>query len=131
MHAREGGHRSTHPSQMLTSLLCQSGQMPFDSASDEVKAVFAEHTVITNDNKNALLLLCARSGMVPLLRAVLQAGANVAHTDEVRVRTWFEWGGMRVSGVHDLGVCVCVGFVRMLYIYICAVGLVPPCVRYA
>ena len=131
MHAREGGHRSTHPSQMLTSLLSQFGQMPLDSASDEVKAVFAEHTVITNDNKNVLLLLCARSGMVPLLRAVLQAGANVAHTDEVRVRTWFEWGGMRGSDVHDLGVYVCVGCVLMCVFFLCAVCLVPPCVRHA
>ena len=41
---------------------------------------------ITDENKNALLLRYARNGAVPLLRAVLQAGANAAHT-QVRVRT--------------------------------------------
>ena len=54
-----------------------------------MKAAFAEHlerTDITDDNKNALLLDCARFGLVSRLRAVLQAGANAAHADEVRVR---------------------------------------------
>ena len=58
------------------------------ASTDEVKAVFAElveHAVITDDNKNALLLDCARLGLVSRLRAVLQAGANAAHADEVRV----------------------------------------------
>ena len=41
---------------------------------------------ITDDNKNELLLRYARNGVSPLLRAVLQAGANAAHADEVRVR---------------------------------------------
>jgi hypothetical protein len=49
-------------------------------------AELVEHTVITDDNKNALLLDCARLGLVSRLRAVLQAGANAAHADEVRVR---------------------------------------------
>ena len=50
-------------------------------AAEKVKAAFVEHTVITDDNKNALLLACARGGFAPLLRAVLQAGANAAHAD--------------------------------------------------
>ena len=41
---------------------------------------------ITDDNKNELLLRYARNGVSPLLRAVLQAGANAAHADKVRVR---------------------------------------------
>ena len=71
-------------------LLSQDGQSPFELAStDEVKAAFvehAEHAVITDDNKNALLLDCARFGLVSRLREVLQAGANAAHVDKVRVR---------------------------------------------
>ena len=88
MRAREAGRRYTHPSDTLpTPLLTQCDQTPFVLAStDEVKAVFVEHTVITDDNKNALLLDCARLGLVSRLRAVLQAGANAAHADEVRVR---------------------------------------------
>ena len=63
--AREAGRRYTHPSDTLpTPLLSQYGQTPLDSDStDEVKAAFAEHrehAVITDDNKNALLLECAR-----------------------------------------------------------------------
>ena len=41
----------------------------------------AEHSDITDDNKNALLLLCAHLGLASRVRAVLQAGANAAHTD--------------------------------------------------
>ena len=68
-------------------LLSQYGDTPLKLAStDEVKAVFVEHTVITDDNKNALLLDCARFGLASRVRAVLQAGANAAHADEVRVR---------------------------------------------
>ena len=67
-------------------LLSQRGKTPLALAStDEVKAWFAEHAVITDDNKNALLLDCARFGLASRLRAVLQAGANAAHADEVRV----------------------------------------------
>ena len=67
----------------LTDSSDEFGQTPVDLAgSDEVKAAFAEHTVITDDNKNALLLACARCGLLSLLRVVLQAGANAAHTDE-------------------------------------------------
>ena len=46
-----------------------------------------EYIIITDDNKNELLLACARIGLVPLLRALLQAGANAAHANKVRVRT--------------------------------------------
>ena len=51
--------------------------------NDEVKAAFlehAEHCDITDDNKNGLLLLCAFFGLASRVRAVLQAGANAAHT---------------------------------------------------
>ena len=88
MRAREAGRRYTHPSDTLPMpLLSQDGKTPLELAStDEVKAAFAEHTVITDDNKNALLLDCARLGLASRLRAVLQAGANAAHADKVRVR---------------------------------------------
>ena len=88
MRAREAGSKYTRPSDTLPMpLLSQYGDTPLKLAStDEVKAVFVEHTVITDDNKNALLLDCARFGLVSRLRAVLQAGANAAHADEVRVR---------------------------------------------
>jgi len=72
---------------MLTSLLPQYGETPLERASnEEVINAFAEHTIITDDNKNQLLILCARIGLVPRLRALLQAGANAAHT-QVRVGT--------------------------------------------
>ena len=91
MRAREAGSRYTHPSDTLpTPLLTQRGHTPLELAStDEVKAAFAEHAehaVITDDNKNALLLDCARFGLASRVRAVLQAGANAAHVDKVRVR---------------------------------------------
>ena len=91
MRAREAGRRYTHPSDTLTTpLLTQSGKMALDLAkNDEVKAAFAEHAehaAITDDNKNALLLLCARFGLASRLRAVLQAGANAGHINQVRVR---------------------------------------------
>ena len=89
MRAREAGRRYTRPSDTLpTPLLTQRGKTPLELARTD-EAVFAElveHTVITDDNKNALLLDCARFGLVSRLRAVLQAGANAAHADEVRVR---------------------------------------------
>ena len=73
---------------MLTSLLPQYGKPPLDYAeNEEMLKVFVEHTIITDDNKNELLLACARIGLVPRLRALLQAGANAAHTNKVRVRT--------------------------------------------
>ena len=91
MRAREAGRRYTHPSDTLPMpLLTQRGKAPLELAStDEVKAAFvefAEHAVITDANKNALLLECARFGLVSRLRAVLQAGANAAHANKVRVR---------------------------------------------
>jgi len=79
---------------MLTSLLSQDKETALDIAfnrqcdSEEVEELtraFAEHTVITDDNKNALLLICASAGHGSKVRAVLQAGANAAHTDKVRV----------------------------------------------
>ena len=91
MRAREAGSRYTRPSDTLPMpLLSQNGQTPLELAStDEVKAAFvehAEHAVITDDNKNALLLECARFGIMARVRAMLQAGADLANTDQVRVR---------------------------------------------
>ena len=77
---------------MLTFLFSQWGKTahePFGGANDKVKAAFVEHaeyTVITDDNKDTLLLLCARLGLASRVRAMLQAGANAAHIDQVRVR---------------------------------------------
>ena len=74
---------------MLTSLLSQNDKTPPElSDKEEVKTVFAEHfekVDITNENQNWLLLICARLGLVSRVRALLQAGAKAAHTDEVRV----------------------------------------------
>ena len=56
------------------------------AGNDKVTAAFVEHTGITDENKDTLLLACARSGATSLLRAVLQAGANAAHINQVRVR---------------------------------------------
>jgi ankyrin repeat protein len=53
--------------------------------SEDVKAAFAEnceHVEITDQNKNTLLMLCARLGIASRLAAVLQAGADSAYTDE-------------------------------------------------
>ena len=50
-----------------------------------MKAAFvehAEHSDITDDNKDALLLLCAYRGLAPRVRAVLQAGANAGHINQ-------------------------------------------------
>ena len=64
----------------------KNGQTPLQLAREnEVKAAFvehAEHSDITDDNKNMLLLECARLGLASRVRAVLQAGANAAHTDK-------------------------------------------------
>ena len=71
---------------MLTSCLSQKGKTPVVLArKTEVKAAFAQHTIITDDNKNTLLLSCARFALVSRLRVLLQAGANVEHTDKVRI----------------------------------------------
>ena len=79
--------RKTHPARMLTFLFSQGGKTALELASnDEVKAAFAEHTVITDHNKDTLLLLCARLGLASRVRAVLQAGANAGHINQVRVR---------------------------------------------
>ena len=82
--------RKAHPARMLTFLFSQNGSTALDLASnDKVKAAFvehAEHSDITDDNKDTLLLLCASLGLASRVRAVLQAGANAAHTDQVRVR---------------------------------------------
>ena len=90
--ARSRGWMYIHPSDTLpTPLLTQRGYTPLELAStDEVKAAFVEHRehgVITDDNKNMLLLLCARLGLASRLSELLQAGANAAHTDDkVRMR---------------------------------------------
>ena len=77
----------TQPARMLTFLFSQDGKTAIELADNaEVTAAFAEHCDITDDNKDTLLLACARSGAASLLRAVLQAGANAAHINQVRVR---------------------------------------------
>ena len=59
---------------------------PIDHAANEdVKAAFAKHLAqvdITDQNKNGLLLVFSRHGMASRLPAVLQAGADLKHTDE-------------------------------------------------
>ena len=67
------------------TLLDGDGEMALDAGNDMVEAAFvehAEHSDITDDNKNALLLLCAHLGLASRVRAVLQAGANAAHTNQ-------------------------------------------------
>ena len=74
---------------MLTFLFSQDAKTAIELANDTVKAAFvehAEHGDITDDNKDTLLLLCASLGLASRVRAVLQAGANAAHTNQVRVR---------------------------------------------
>ena len=75
---------------MLMPLLAQNGRMPLDYASnDAVREVLAEHFAqvdITDENKDALLLGCASLGLASSVCAALEAGANAAHIDEVRVR---------------------------------------------
>ena len=84
--------RKTHPARMLTFLFSQAGRSALDislASNDKVKAAFAEHAEhsdITDDNKDTLLLLCACLGLVSRVRAVLQAGANAGHINQVRVR---------------------------------------------
>ena len=47
VHAREIGHRQTHPCHMLMSLFSQNGKTALELAStDEVKAAFAEHAAV-------------------------------------------------------------------------------------
>ena len=66
---------------MLTFLFSQDGKTAIELADNaEVTAAMVEHTGgITDENKDTLLLACARSGATSLLRAVLQAGARAAH----------------------------------------------------
>ena len=60
---------------------------------------------ITDENKNALLLRYASNGAAPLVRAVLQAGANAARADQVCVR---DFRGVVREWVNHKLVCVCV-----------------------
>ena len=102
---------------MLTFLFSQHGKTALDLTHNaEVTAAFVEHTGITDENKDTLLLACARSGATSLLRAVLQAGANAAHTNQVRVRASFRGSGSWVSvylchvfsyrAIHDIRIHV-------------------------
>jgi hypothetical protein len=63
----------------------QQGRTAVDlAANEEAKAAFAEfceEVEITDGYKDALLLLCARLGNASRLPAVLQAGADLKHTD--------------------------------------------------
>jgi len=47
-----------------------------------LRAAGAKMPDITDENKNALLLRSAENGVAPLVRAVLQAGADAAHTNQ-------------------------------------------------
>ena len=47
-----------------------------------LRAAGAKMPDITDENKNELLLRYARNGAAPLVRVLLDAGANVAHTNE-------------------------------------------------
>ena len=91
------------------------------AGNDKVKAAFVEHAEHSDispyiDNKNRLLLLCARFGLASRVRAVLQAGANAAHTNQVRVRASFRGSGSWVSvylchvfsyrAIHDIRIHV-------------------------
>ena len=52
-----------------------------DAATFEcLRAAGAKMPDITDENKNALLLRYARNGGAALVRVLLEAGANVAHT---------------------------------------------------
>ena len=84
------------------TLTDENGDTALDCTHNaEVTAAFVEHTGITDENKDTLLLACARSGATSLLRAVLQAGANAGHINQVRVRARFRGSGSWVS------VCLC------------------------
>ena len=74
----------------MTFLLFQNKKDSIDHASfaanQDVKAAFAKHLAqvdITDQNKNGLLLMCSCHGLPSRLPAVLQAGADLKHTDEV------------------------------------------------
>ena len=76
----------------------QDGNTALELAKDTATfecllAAGAKMPDITDENKNELLLRYAENGAVPLLRAVLQAGANAAHTNSVRVRACVISGG--------------------------------------
>ena len=69
----------------------QNNQTPVDLAqTEDVKAAFVEHYAqveITDQNKNALMMLCARLGIASRLPAVLQAGADPAYTENADGKT--------------------------------------------
>jgi len=57
-----------------------------EAKKEEVEAVFAKHYAqvdITDQNKNRLVLVFSRLGVASRLPAVLLAGADLKHTDEV------------------------------------------------
>jgi hypothetical protein len=66
-------------------LLSQAGALELRGAL-EVKAAFAKHYAqvdIIDQNKNRLVLVLSRLGVASRLPAVLLAGADLKHTDEV------------------------------------------------
>ena len=57
-----------------------------EAKKEEVEAAFAKHYAqvdITDQNKNKLVLVLSRLGVASRLPAVLLAGADLKHTDEV------------------------------------------------
>jgi hypothetical protein len=65
----------------------RQGRTPVDDAAiEEVWTAFAEYCdeeTITDKNRESILFLCVRLGLVPRLTAVLQSGANLECTDKV------------------------------------------------
>jgi ankyrin repeat protein len=73
------------PLELAEHELCSSYDDERKKLGQDVKAAFAKHwsqVDITNENKNALLKICASLGIASRLPAVLQAGADPALKDE-------------------------------------------------
>ena len=105
-----------------------------DAATFEcLRAAGAKMPDITDENKNALLLRYAEKGAAALVRVLLQAGANVAHTDGVRVcacdqrvveRDAMRLGGRSTCTCARLRVCARVVHVLFaFYIHTCVMCL--------
>ena len=93
-----------------------------DAATFEcLRAAGAKMPDITDENKNALLLRYAEKGAAALVRVLLQAGANVAHTDGVRVcacgQRVVERDAMRLGG-RMCSTCPCARIYIYTHIYI-------------
>jgi ankyrin repeat protein len=74
----KGAHVNTQHTNGNTALSLSKDAATFDC----LRVAGAKMPDITDDNKNSLLLRYAHFGDASLLREVLQAGANLAHTNE-------------------------------------------------